>query len=444
MKPLNIKRVQLLILFIVLALNTSWVQNITRDNAVSLSALQTQTGSTRPGWGECDEIRNEEEAPEIETQLARKFNIVGIERTDLKLASLDWDLNIYTYTCVKGDKREEKTEARIRSIVVPEEDDGNTESCHSCLDGGVVNLNVTVKGVMGAVTDGNLHKLKDLINRNLNQQEKALKRYVENYKKNRKSVELDCTKSWKGDGMGGVKTNEDVQACRMEVLSSEDNFDTKKEQYRYFKKHSYGKLKEAILDGDKETREEAYDQVREFLDHESGAIKKSAQQLRILYRYTKKLNRLDRRYERALRRCQGNEFYAGNTGDFYSDVMAQHSKVCRSRMRRGYTQVLRSLNSKAATRINRVIKPRSRDPLDLRDQGEELFTEFQDRLEVVAQSPGSTSRRTSVMLPDGFRRGDGDLILGARGLVTKFRDPDFSIPSYVNRDVDITGITFGL
>ena len=243
MKASNKKRIQLLVLFTALALNMSWVQNHNKgyEAVIASVSLITRSAETTKSCGEGETATTMERKRDME----QKFKF---DRTDLKLGpsdtvSLDWDLRVFSYTCVKGDQEKVMTHFEVTSNVLPESQDSDDEDiddekgnkfCFDCFKE-VVNLNVSFEG---HIAGNNLQDLKDVIEADLDQKETALKKYVKAYKKNRKSVEWDCTKSWKDDGTGQatkIKSTEEIRACRMEVLAS-DKFETERERHKLFQK----------------------------------------------------------------------------------------------------------------------------------------------------------------------------------------------------------------
>ena len=449
MKASTKKRVQLLVLFVALALNTSWVQNINRSYEASIASVSLITRSAITTKS-CDEVKNKSRNKAVEKAL--KF-----DRKNTDLVSIDWDLRVFSYTCVKDDKEKVMTSFNITNEVSENSAtdwaaDEESEFCLGCLEK-AVNTDASFKGSMaGQVTEANLQDLADIINKDLDQKENDLVNYIKKYQKNRKSVELDCTKSWTGDGKGTaisskkVKSNEEIKECRMDVLASHE-FGSESKRYAYFKKHFYKRLREDILNGNQETLEEVREELENFMDHDSGAIRKAAQQLALLDRYTTNAFRLDRRHAAILARCNREAQYANSHSDsFHSDTLLHNAKECQKRVLYTHRVQLDALSRNAHWKINRLISPRSSDSLNIREQGLDLLANFQDRIDTLSEHPGSLARndKASTILPDNFSRRSADLALAASALLPKFTDPNPNFyPTFsLDRTVDITGYDF--
>ena len=412
MKTLNKKRIQLGVLFIALALNTSWVQSLLKggDNTHKAHLASVSIVSQSAQTSTCDEVKNERQRDDLK-------NIFQFKDPNLDLISLSWELTVSSYTCVKDGREEEMTSFDIIGNV-DEKADSQIKSC-SGQAGCAVNLNVSFERlIVGPVTENNLKDIAKVVNT----KEQALKQHLANYKDNHKKVELDCTKSWIGDGTGRAESlnkrteKEQIQACRREVLDSY-GFETEKERYAYFKKYFYNRLREGVTSKKEDALEEVVAELNELKEGDSNAsIRRDARKLLVLHHYTNRVFDLDSYYADAMDQCRDNT----PSSRFSSDVVTACREAAFSEYRRtGQSLVAEASRGFAAGTHTRSSYRRAKD----------LFNDFQRRVHTMtSEHPGRMTRdgQSSSVIENRFSRDQARLILGRRGIVRKFMDKRYS------------------
>ena len=437
------KKIQLFVLFAILALNKFWLQT---DSSVPEMASQASVSIKKSQGGdvvvplllahrECDEVKSRSRKTALEQAL--EFS----DDTQIDLVSIGWDLRIFSQVCVKGGKEEVITSYKLENSVL-QNPDSETEACIDCLED-AINLNASFSGhIIGEVTEINLEDLATAINAGIEKGEKQIKKYIRNFDKNKSKVELDCTRSWREDGTGltnKVKSAEEIRNCRLATLS-EYEFDSEKKRYKYFKKHFYNQLKKDISYGDEEVLEETRLQLEDFSEHDSGAIRRAAQQLVLLDRHTTQAFRIHQGYGNIRGHCN-QKFQAAsglNPDSFHAQILLSEAKNCRQYTRFNEGMDLRYLSNRARSEISSVVGPGRSDPLDLRGQADQILKDFDGRLRSIAnKSTSIIGRNQNSVIVEEFSREETDSILGAKGLIPSFLEPGLSIPS--NLDVTVTG-----
>ena len=307
------QRQQIAVLVVILLLNTSWLQRFFTNNnetyseismssrvvslkGASRDANETSRATPKEVIQGCLKVKDKKRNQLLENQFESA-------ETDLDITSLTWDIQVFDITCVTEDtngneKEEVKTLFDVQSHI---SEDAEIDTCEGCLEK-AVDLEVSIIGHMGKVTQKNIHDLADVIDARVQSEQKNLKKYIANYKKNKESVELKCTHSWKQTKKGvvsKVNSTDDVKACRMEALSNY-NFSSESKREKYFMKHFYRPLKKALTHGHKDNLDDVAEQIELFIDHDSSAIRTAAHQLRSMHRAIQTTFRWDQSYTKDL------------------------------------------------------------------------------------------------------------------------------------------------
>ena len=423
MKVFNHKGMQLLALLAVLALNEAFTDRSNQSYEMTLAS----TASIGLQDSRCKSINNIKRDKDAEHEINVEFGDRSIE---MDLVSLEWDLMVYSYDCVKQDGTKETKyylKVKERDVYFTDRD---TEACSGCLEE-AIDIDTLFQG--GSTTKRGI--VTDIAEILIDAKIKELKKYIANYKENRNKVR-DCTHSWKQGGQGLVKeinSSEEIYECRIARL--EDGFTNSRERYRYFKKYFYHNLVDDIASGNESVLEEARGQLDELeyiADHTStSAMRRDIDQLNLLHRYTTTAFESYERYDERNKDCQiigllpeGNNFPEGNS--FYMDTLNQRMQLCQSREKLQYERELDILKNN----FNRqtVHFPESHH---LQDRLGGLLSEFKS---------GMLAERTGIVV-EAFRQKD-DIILGTNGLIPSFIDSNISPPLNLNTEVNVIGVRF--